>query len=586
MMKRPGPLALAASALLFLVWNPALEAGRGGGGGFRGGGGGFGGGGGGFRPSGGGFSGGGYRPPTGNFGGGNFGGGGYRPSGGQSPGGFRPDMGGGFGPGAHSFQPSAPTGRVNSLGGGGEAAGRTAPSRISAPSRSPFEQAGRDSRPGALPGLGQAGSGGAGRDGVRPGGRQNLQASRGDRAQNLQQHVGDQSRFQNFNRNDWNNWRNQHPGEFNNWRDSARDHWNNWYDNHHGWYGWYHGAWGGGWGGWWGNMWGAFPAAMALGTTSWALNQMAYTFGYAPYQNPYCVVDEDPGYSYESPLLPAIDQIQDSGSAPPEGTAQVDAARSSFRAGDYPQALAQLDQAAQQLPNDPVVHELRGLTLFALGKYKPAAAAVYAVLSISPGWDWTTLSGLYPSVDVYTAQIRKLESFVKENASAPEGHFLLAYHYAVMGHKEAALRQWKQAADLTPNDPLVKQYVQLLSAPSGDDATAQGDGTPVATPSAPTAPAFDTNLLQGAWKASATQGTGSFELKLNADQTFEWTFTQNDKPQTVKGVYALQGNTLGMEPDTGGTLSAKVTAPADGTFSFQMIGGPDNDPGLNFHKAS
>jgi hypothetical protein len=33
------------------------------------------------------------------------------------------------------------------------------------------------------------------------------------------------------------------------------------------------------------------------------------------------------------------------------------------------------------------------------------------VLSVGPGWDWTTLIGLYPSIDVYTTQLRALEDF-------------------------------------------------------------------------------------------------------------------------------------------------------------------------------
>ena len=42
------------------------------------------------------------------------------------------------------------------------------------------------------------------------------------------------------------------------------------------------------------------------------------------------------------------------------------------------------------------------MSLFALGQYDEAAVPMYTVLSNGPGWDWTTLAGLYPSVDVYT----------------------------------------------------------------------------------------------------------------------------------------------------------------------------------------
>ena len=35
------------------------------------------------------------------------------------------------------------------------------------------------------------------------------------------------------------------------------------------------------------------------------------------------------------------------------------------------------------------------LVLFAQGKYEQAAAPLYSVLSVGPGWDWTTLIGNY-----------------------------------------------------------------------------------------------------------------------------------------------------------------------------------------------
>ena len=40
-----------------------------------------------------------------------------------------------------------------------------------------------------------------------------------------------------------------------------------------------------------------------------------------------------------------------------------------FKSGGYRPALANFDAALKQLPNDPVVHEVRALTLFALGDY-------------------------------------------------------------------------------------------------------------------------------------------------------------------------------------------------------------------------
>jgi len=53
--------------------------------------------------------------------------------------------------------------------------------------------------------------------------------------------------------------------------------------------------------------------------------------------------------------------------------------------------MSLVNQAIAKKPSDPVPHEFRALVLFATRQYKPAAAAIYAVLSVGPGWDWATL---------------------------------------------------------------------------------------------------------------------------------------------------------------------------------------------------
>ena len=90
-------------------------------------------------------------------------------------------------------------------------------------------------------------------------------------------------------------------------------------------------------------------------------------------------------------------------------------ARDAFKAGDYNKALDQVNQAIREMPNESALHEFRGVTLFALGRYTDAAAPLYAVLAVGPGWDWGTFIGLYPNVTVYTEQLRALESYCNLN---------------------------------------------------------------------------------------------------------------------------------------------------------------------------
>ena len=116
----------------------------------------------------------------------------------------------------------------------------------------------------------------------------------------------------------------------------------------------------------------------------------------------------------------------------------MDAAREAFRQNNYAGALTQCDKAIALEPNDPLMHEFRGLVLFALHRFDEAAGCGLCRLSAGPGWDWTTLVGLYPDVDVYTEQLRALEQHVLANVNSAAAKFLLAYHYTICGHTDAA----------------------------------------------------------------------------------------------------------------------------------------------------
>ena len=85
------------------------------------------------------------------------------------------------------------------------------------------------------------------------------------------------------------------------------------------------------------------------------------------------------------------------------------------------------------------------------------------MLAAGPGWDWTTLSGLYPSVDVYTQQLRGLEEYVKSHPAAADARFLLADQYLTCGYTDAAATQFKEAVRLNPKDQLSSQLLNSIS---------------------------------------------------------------------------------------------------------------------------
>src|SRR5262249_27636616 len=150
-----------------------------------------------------------------------------------------------------------------------------------------------------------------------------------------------------------------------------------------------------------------------------------------------------PGVAVASVPPPAADPPADAPLEDPKVAEAVpifDEARSLFLKGDYKGAQAKVEKALVILPQDRVMHEFRGLTLFAQGKYAEAAATLYAVMSAGPGWNWETLKSFYADPATYTQQLRALEAHAKTNAQSADDRFVLAYHYLVLGQNEAAAR--------------------------------------------------------------------------------------------------------------------------------------------------
>ncbi len=628
-------VGLALVAVALFVVDESWGRGRGGGGGgMRGGGGGFGGG----RVSSGGFSGGGanrgnFSRPSSNHtpsfsrpSGGSGPSLSSRPSGGFQGSGSRPSVSPGSRPQISSRPGGTPGSRPN-IGSGSRPNVGSRPeigSRPNVGSRPEIgERPNLGDRPGiadrpstTLPGLGTGIAAGVGA-GIgnnladrRPGeGRPNRPNTPQERRDQLQNRLADRGdnrgdRFDNRDdrRDDISDRRDDRRDDWANNRQDRRHDWQDHWDNNH-WYhdNWCHGHWHGGWyggGGWWAPIWNNYPAATAFGLTLWGVNRCAYTFGYWGYTNPYYIVANSPdtvAYDYSQPLVtyqtaspestPADTPVTADASAPaslPPGVTQkgldtFNQARDTFYQGDYSGALKLVDQALKSMPKDAATHEFRALVLFALGKYQEAAATVYAVLAVGPGWDWTTLSSMYPSVDTYTEQLRKLEEFTKQNQDSSPAHFLLAYHYITMGHNDAAVNQLKKVIELTPDNTVAKEMLAMVGGP---DAVPQPEKPADSEARKGTDSPPSTSELVGNW--SATSKDAKFQMNLTEDGKFTWVYDQQGKRQEVKGVYALDGSTLAMEPDTGGTMLADISTEGKNTLRFLMVGGPPGDPGLKF----
>lgn len=414
--------------------------------------------------------------------------------------------------------------------------------------------------------------------------RDDRQQTRDDRQQNRGQNLDDRQQNREQVRDDWQQQRDQIREDWQEHRDEARNDWQGFFDDHYGRYGgWYSGYAPGYWGRW-DSLWDRYPVAAALGLTSWGANSVGYLFGYADYVNPY-YVESMPAYYTEPIITVPIEPVTVQGTAqaapqPPgvsaEAVTKFDQARAAFLEGRYEEALKLTDSAVAQMPRDAVLHEFRALVLFALQRYAEAAATIHPVLEVGPSWDWKTLSGLYPNNDVYTSQLRALETARDKNPKAAELRFLLGYHYLTCGYTDQALNEFRRTAELQPKDPVASALLTMLSP---------GEIPPTEAPAGAAPKSIPSDRIVASWTA-AGKGTGKYSMTLRKDGTFTWAFTRGARKEEVKGVYAMEGNVLAMEPDSGGVLLAELTAKDPDTLHFKMVSGAADDAGLEFRRGA
>jgi tetratricopeptide (TPR) repeat protein len=324
------------------------------------------------------------------------------------------------------------------------------------------------------------------------------------------------------------------------------------------------------------------------GLSPWAYGSQIYNMGYAGYANPYnngatiaaarfteggsgTSTSQAAPYDYSQPInSPAAPPQQ---SATQEAQGAFDQSRIAFKNGEYAQALSLCDKALKKLPEDSKIHEYRGLVLFALKRYDESAATLYTVLSAGPGWDWTTMVRLYPSIDTYTAQLRSLESYSRANPGSAAAHFVLAYQYLVQGHNDVAAGQFRRVSELEPKDTLAPKLAEMFSKKD-----------PNASPASPSnaAPAKSYDLA-GTWLASPTKDI-SIKLNIQKDGPFTWNVIDKGKSRELKGKSAYANDLLTLDGTQGQPLVGKVTWQDENHFTFQVAGGGSLDPGLNFSR--
>jgi len=343
----------------------------------------------------------------------------------------------------------------------------------------------------------------------------------------------------------------------------------------------------GGWGGYGGNGYGS-------GVGAWGMGSPMYGWGYSNYNNAYSGLGPIGGGGNQPPVgtgPPPFDYsqpISTTAAAPAapvaaKATADFDQARDAFKQGNYALAVQLGEQALGQMPNDPNIHQFLALGLFAQGQYDQAAAPLYAVLTIGPGWNWTTLIGSYAEADTYTQQLRALEAYIRANPQSAPAHFVAGYHYLTQGHNDAAAKQFEQAAGLQPADKLSAQLAAQLQPPASQQPSSDGAAPPTATASAESAPQAK---LAGRWAATPAKDA-RVGLAINDDGNFTWTVTSSSQPaKTITGKSTFANGVLTLAGQDGqvGALAGQVAWQDDNHMTFRVLGAPQDDPGLKFER--
>jgi tetratricopeptide (TPR) repeat protein len=335
-----------------------------------------------------------------------------------------------------------------------------------------------------------------------------------------------------------------------------------------------------------------------LGLSSWIYGPMLYNYGYATYRNPYVeknaatethVAQQPAAYDYSQPI--------NAQRTPPErptidlSASSFGAARHAFRSGDVVRALELVDQSIKLTPDDPALHEFRALTLFALKRYDEAARALYAVLSINPGWDWTTLIRLYHDPESYTAQLRALEVFTTQNPDQAPAHFVLAYHYLTQEHADAALHQFKLVTSRQPGDAVSAQMIHRLEHPHQQIAAASLTRPEPATASAPAIrhsaeipDAAKQRNIAGAWRAQPDPEL-NIEVAFEAGGRYSWKVSRQRKDQLFQGKSSDKYGVLTLvEDQTSNKMVGYLRWTDDTHFVFTLMGAGTADPGLSFTR--
>jgi hypothetical protein len=218
-------------------------------------------------------------------------------------------------------------------------------------------------------------------------------------------------------------------------------------------------------GGWWG--WG-YPLVAGLGGYDWWYPGL-YGYGRGSYSydgSGYASIDSGAVPQQLSAAIeppPQNNQIAWNG----QGNRYLDEAVQNFQGGYYQNAIRMAEHAIVDFPRDAEAHEVVALAAFANKDYRTAATEAHAVTALGGVPSWNQVYAIYQNADVYTSQLRSLEDYVRAHPESTESQFLLGVQYLTTGYSSEARDHLAKAAELTPDDKIVRDLMQA----AGDAAS-------------------------------------------------------------------------------------------------------------------
>ncbi len=318
---------------------------------------------------------------------------------------------------------------------------------------------------------------------------------------------------------------------------------------------------------------------------------------------------ESPVYDYSQPIVinsyasatvpaqsdqesaPALQQSAETSTTPAQDQSYqlFDQARTSFENGDAREALRLIEAALKLNSEDPVIHEFHALCFFALGDYSSAAAVLNAMLAVAPGWDWTTMIGLYGDQESrYTEELRNLESFGKTHPTDAAAHFVLAYHYLILGYEDAAVDALRIVTESEPDDVVAARMLQALTAEEdegGEGENKSDSDAELSEPGDETSVESETTDLVGRWKSTPDDQI-SIELAISVDGNYRWITTPSTgEATTLSGQYTVEDQVLILKNDQEGDLVGQVSSLGTDRFRFIPAGAPPSVSGFLFERS-